>query len=89
MRQTFLLRILLFVVGAGLFFLPARGGEPESPAGAARWAEGLEAFSRGDSDAAYSCFDAARKENRSFSSPGVAVALLAKQRGDLSEAHAY
>ncbi|MBR2693611.1 MAG: tetratricopeptide repeat protein [Thermoguttaceae bacterium] len=89
MRQTFLLRIFFFIAGAGLFFLPARGGEPDSPAGAARWTEGVEAFFQGDSEAAYRHFTAAQEENPSFPPAGVALALLAKQRGDLSETHAF
>ncbi len=89
MRQTFLLRIFLFLLGAGLFFVPARGDESAPIAGAANWAEGAELFRQGDLEAAYRLFDAAQKENPSFPPAGVAVALLAKQQGNLSDAHAY
>ena len=89
MRQMFLRRIFLFIIGAGLFFVPARGEESGASAGADLWTEAINLFSEGDSDAAYRLFDAAQKENPSFPPAGVAVALLAKQRGDLSETHAY
>ena len=89
MRQMFLLRIFPFLLGAGLFLLSASGEEPDAPPGAARWAEGFDFFRQGDMDEAYRAFDAAQKENPSFSSAGVTLALLAKQQGDLALAHTY